>query len=44
LVPRKPRALAPADEEKGVKPPLTPEALEFSRGAAHNSLKFVPDI
>ncbi|MCQ4153417.1 MAG: hypothetical protein NOM71_04055 [Archaeoglobi archaeon] len=28
----------PADEGKGVKPPLTPEAPEFSRGAAHIGL------
>ena len=28
-------AFEPADEGKGVKPPLTPEAPGFSRGAAH---------
>jgi len=28
-------ALEPAEEGKGVKHPLTPEALGFSRGAAH---------
>jgi len=32
-------ALEPADEGKGVKHPLTPEAPDFSRGAAH--LKFL---